>query len=161
MRVGSDKYSCEFEVTSFLLRHGLMSSLLFLLHLCRAWVIVANELIMVNAASLLLVDTEVLRVGDREGISVDQREDEAGPVLLFQLLPQLPSRQHGHHLQVRSPSPKSRGLAAPRSIGDLLTIIHLALRWEVLTRLFGPYHEFIENFSNYVLGSGFLGLINR
>jgi hypothetical protein len=31
----------------------------------------------------------------------------------------------------------------------------------VLTRLFGPYHEFIENFSNYVLGSGFLGLINR
>ncbi len=39
--------------------------------------------------------------------------------------------------------------------------MHPTLRWEVLTRLFGPYHEFIENFSNYVLGSGFLGLINR
>jgi len=34
-------------------------------------------------------------------------------------------------------------------------------RWEVLTRLFGPYHEFIENFTKYVLGKGFLGLINR
>jgi len=34
-------------------------------------------------------------------------------------------------------------------------------KWEVLTRLFGPYDNFMENFKTYVLGKGFLGLINR
>jgi len=34
-------------------------------------------------------------------------------------------------------------------------------KWNLLTRLFGPYDMFYNNFKNYVLGQGFLGLINR
>eukprot|EP01087_Luapelamoeba_hula_P002142 TRINITY_DN1187_c1_g1_i1.p1 TRINITY_DN1187_c1_g1~~TRINITY_DN1187_c1_g1_i1.p1 ORF type:complete len:573 (+),score=119.12 TRINITY_DN1187_c1_g1_i1:562-2280(+) len=34
-------------------------------------------------------------------------------------------------------------------------------KWNLLTRLFGPYEMFYCNFKNYVLGQGFLGLINR
>eukprot|EP01087_Luapelamoeba_hula_P011569 TRINITY_DN3155_c1_g1_i3.p1 TRINITY_DN3155_c1_g1~~TRINITY_DN3155_c1_g1_i3.p1 ORF type:complete len:1055 (+),score=225.69 TRINITY_DN3155_c1_g1_i3:61-3225(+) len=34
-------------------------------------------------------------------------------------------------------------------------------KWEVLTRLFGPFGQFMINFRKYVLGQGFLGLINR
>lgn len=34
-------------------------------------------------------------------------------------------------------------------------------KWNLLTRLFGPYKHFFSNFTKYVLGHGFLGLINR
>jgi len=34
-------------------------------------------------------------------------------------------------------------------------------KWNLITRLFGPYKEFYSNFTKYVLGNGFLGLINR
>lgn len=34
-------------------------------------------------------------------------------------------------------------------------------KWNLLTRLFGPYENFYQNFKTYVLGQGFLGLINR
>ncbi|KAL6055970.1 Villin headpiece domain containing protein, variant 2 [Balamuthia mandrillaris] len=34
-------------------------------------------------------------------------------------------------------------------------------KWEVLTRLFGPFNEFVNNFQKYVLEKGFLGLVDR
>lgn len=34
-------------------------------------------------------------------------------------------------------------------------------KWNLLTRLFGPYDLFYSNFKTFVLGQGFLGLINR
>jgi len=43
----------------------------------------------------------------------------------------------------------------------LTTGLSLSRRWNLLTRLFGPYENFYQNFKTYVLGQGFLGLINR
>jgi len=40
---------------------------------------------------------------------------------------------------------------------DMVTVY----KWNLLTRLFGPYEKFTENFSKICLGRGFLGLINR
>ncbi|KAL6056733.1 Villin headpiece domain containing protein [Balamuthia mandrillaris] len=34
-------------------------------------------------------------------------------------------------------------------------------KWDLLTRLFGPYDDLLDNFLRFVLGQGFLGLINR
>lgn len=34
-------------------------------------------------------------------------------------------------------------------------------RWNTLTRLFGPYRKFYQTLHRYVIGTGFLGLINR
>jgi hypothetical protein len=34
-------------------------------------------------------------------------------------------------------------------------------KWHILTRLFGPWEHFFDNIKQYVLGKGFLGLINR
>jgi hypothetical protein len=34
-------------------------------------------------------------------------------------------------------------------------------KWHILTRLFGPWDSFFDNIKLYVMGQGFLGLINR
>jgi len=34
-------------------------------------------------------------------------------------------------------------------------------RWDLLVTLFGPFEKFFKIFKEYVLGRGFLGLVNR
>mmetsp|Transcript_22244 Transcript_22244/g.24828 ORF Transcript_22244/g.24828 Transcript_22244/m.24828 type:complete len:668 (+) Transcript_22244:55-2058(+) len=34
-------------------------------------------------------------------------------------------------------------------------------KWHILVALFGPYDQFFANFKKYILGQGFLGLVNR